>query len=358
MEYRTLGAHRRRRVDLCARHHDLRRRDRRGGAATRSSTASSTPAAACRHRRRLHGGGQRGDRRPLARRPALRRHATGSSWPPRRRFPMGTDPNDAGLSRRHLTRRAGRLPDPARVDSVDLYQVHAWDPLTPVEETLGFFDDAVRAGRSATPGCRTSSAGSSQDRRRRRVPRASPGRSPCSRSTTCSSARSSGRSSPPAWRTGSGCCPGRRWAAAGSPASTRASRAPTGATRLGEDPQRGMEAYDSAPPASAPGRRRRRPGGGRGGGAVDGGGRARLGARRPAVSSVILGARTTEQLAVNLAANGLHLTPRRDRHGSTPRAPGAGRLPLRSGGSRTARKGPLTCEDSGTGLWLVACSLP
>jgi aryl-alcohol dehydrogenase-like predicted oxidoreductase len=38
------------------------------------------------------------------------------------------------------TRRLG-------LDSIDLYQAHAWDPLTPIEETLGFFDDAVRAGK-------------------------------------------------------------------------------------------------------------------------------------------------------------------------------------------------------------------
>lgn len=37
-------------------------------------------------------------------------------------------------------RRLGR-------DNVDRYQMHGWDPLTPVEETLGFLDDAVHAGK-------------------------------------------------------------------------------------------------------------------------------------------------------------------------------------------------------------------
>ncbi|MEP7765501.1 aldo/keto reductase [Sanguibacter sp. 25GB23B1] len=63
------------------------------------------------------------------------------------RFPMGDGPNDVGLSRRHL-RTA--LDDSLRrlgVEHVDLYQMHAWDALTPVEETLRFLDDAVTAGK-------------------------------------------------------------------------------------------------------------------------------------------------------------------------------------------------------------------
>ncbi len=63
------------------------------------------------------------------------------------RFPMGAGPNDLGLSRTHL-RRA--LDDSLRrlgVDHVDLYQLHAWDALTPLEETLRFLDDAVSAGK-------------------------------------------------------------------------------------------------------------------------------------------------------------------------------------------------------------------
>ena len=63
------------------------------------------------------------------------------------RFPMGEDPNDAGLSRRHLTRALDASLTRLRVDCIDLYQVHAWDPVTPIEETLGFFDDALRAGK-------------------------------------------------------------------------------------------------------------------------------------------------------------------------------------------------------------------
>lgn len=63
------------------------------------------------------------------------------------RFPMGEGPNDAGLSRVHLTSALDASLRRLQVDHVDLYQAHAWDPLTPLEETLRFFDDAVRAGK-------------------------------------------------------------------------------------------------------------------------------------------------------------------------------------------------------------------
>ncbi len=63
------------------------------------------------------------------------------------RFPMGTDPNDAGLSRRHLTSALDASLRRLGVDAVDLYQVHAWDPWTPLEETLRTLDGFVRAGK-------------------------------------------------------------------------------------------------------------------------------------------------------------------------------------------------------------------
>ena len=63
------------------------------------------------------------------------------------RASMGPGPNDLGVSRRHL--RAA-LEDSLRrlgVEHIDLYQMHAWDALTPVEETLRFLDDAISAGK-------------------------------------------------------------------------------------------------------------------------------------------------------------------------------------------------------------------
>jgi len=63
------------------------------------------------------------------------------------RFPMGPGANDYGASRRHLTDALDSSLARLGVDSVDLYQIHAWDALTPIEETLRFLDDAVRAGK-------------------------------------------------------------------------------------------------------------------------------------------------------------------------------------------------------------------
>lgn len=63
------------------------------------------------------------------------------------RFPTDDTPNGHGLSRQHLARALDASLGRLNLDRVDLYQVHAWDPLTPVEETLRFLDDAVRAGK-------------------------------------------------------------------------------------------------------------------------------------------------------------------------------------------------------------------
>src|SRR5690242_19763466 len=59
------------------------------------------------------------------------------------RFPMGQDPNDAGLSARHLTRALEASLRRLGVESVDLYQVHSWDPVTPLAETLRTLDGFV-----------------------------------------------------------------------------------------------------------------------------------------------------------------------------------------------------------------------
>jgi aryl-alcohol dehydrogenase-like predicted oxidoreductase len=63
------------------------------------------------------------------------------------RFPTSGEPNGAGLSRRHLDRALNASLRRIGVDTVDLYQVHSWDCLTPVEETLSFLNDAIRAGK-------------------------------------------------------------------------------------------------------------------------------------------------------------------------------------------------------------------
>ena len=68
-------------------------------------------------------------------------------------FRTGTGPNDVGSSRYHLI-TCGR-GEPARLgtDYIDLYQLHGFDALTPVEEVLGTLDDLVRAGKIRYIGC-------------------------------------------------------------------------------------------------------------------------------------------------------------------------------------------------------------
>src|SRR6478735_12400052 len=63
------------------------------------------------------------------------------------RFPMGPGPNDIGISRRHLSEALDASLRRLGLQRIDLYQMHAWDALTPIEETLRFLDDAVRAGK-------------------------------------------------------------------------------------------------------------------------------------------------------------------------------------------------------------------
>src|SRR5262249_13407193 len=60
------------------------------------------------------------------------------------RFSTGPGHNDGGLSRRHLRAALDSSLRRLGVDHVDLYQLHAFDPMTPLDETLGFLDDAVR----------------------------------------------------------------------------------------------------------------------------------------------------------------------------------------------------------------------
>jgi aryl-alcohol dehydrogenase-like predicted oxidoreductase len=67
--------------------------------------------------------------------------------------PVGPGPNDMGLSRLHVMRA---LEDSLRrlgTDYVDLYQIHNYDRITPLEETLAALDDAVRQGKVRYLGC-------------------------------------------------------------------------------------------------------------------------------------------------------------------------------------------------------------
>lgn len=69
------------------------------------------------------------------------------------RFPIGTGPNDAGLSRHHIMRSVDASLRRLGTDHIDLYQVHEWDGHTPLRETLEALDDLVRAGKVRYVGC-------------------------------------------------------------------------------------------------------------------------------------------------------------------------------------------------------------
>jgi aryl-alcohol dehydrogenase-like predicted oxidoreductase len=68
-------------------------------------------------------------------------------------FPRGTGPNDVGSSRHHLTRAVEASLRRLGTDYIDLYQLHGFDALTPVEETLATLDGMVRAGKIRYIGC-------------------------------------------------------------------------------------------------------------------------------------------------------------------------------------------------------------
>jgi aryl-alcohol dehydrogenase (NADP+) len=62
--------------------------------------------------------------------------------------PMSDDPNDRGLSRKHIMQSIDNSLRRLGTDYVDLYQIHRFDPSTPVEETLAALDNVVRAGKA------------------------------------------------------------------------------------------------------------------------------------------------------------------------------------------------------------------
>lgn len=225
------------------------------------------------------------------------------------RFPTGAGPNDRGLSRRHLRDALHASLRRLGVESIDLYQVHAYDPHTPLEETLRFLDDALQAGAISYVGLSNYTGWQIQKvvdlaefRGLVRPVTLQPQYNLLVREIEWEII-------PACQSTGLGLLPwsplGGGWLTGKYARDTR----PEGATRLGEDPDRGVEAYDRRSP-----RRRTWD--------VIDAVRSIAVARgitmaqvalawlldRAAVSSVILGARTVEQLHENLGAVGLHLT--------------------------------------------------
>src|ERR1700684_3947761 len=62
--------------------------------------------------------------------------------------PMGPGQNDRGLSRKHIMSAIDASLSRLNLDYVDLYQIHRWDPHTPIEETMEALHDVVRSGKA------------------------------------------------------------------------------------------------------------------------------------------------------------------------------------------------------------------
>lgn len=62
--------------------------------------------------------------------------------------PMGEGPNDGGYGRQHLLAQVDASLARLGLDHVDLYQIHGWDPIAPMEEGLRALEDIVRSGRA------------------------------------------------------------------------------------------------------------------------------------------------------------------------------------------------------------------
>ena len=235
------------------------------------------------------------------------------------RFAMGEGKNDLGLSRRHLRQALDASLERLQVDHIDLYQVHSFDPLTPLDETWSFLDDAVRAGKIAYVGLSNYTGWQIQKvvdladfRGLARPVTLQPQYNLLARDIEFEIV-------PACESTGLGLLP---WSPLGGGWLTgkyKRDERPTGATRLGDDPQRGVEAYDRRGPQQRTWD-------------VIEAVQAIAGDRgvsmaqvalawvvdRPLMTSVILGARTLEQLEDNLGAAGLHLTPRRPSGSTRP----------------------------------------
>lgn len=69
------------------------------------------------------------------------------------RFPMGKGPNEAGLSRHHIVNECEASLRRLKRDVIDLYQVHEWDGLTPLEETMEALDTLLKQGKVRYIGC-------------------------------------------------------------------------------------------------------------------------------------------------------------------------------------------------------------
>jgi 1-deoxyxylulose-5-phosphate synthase len=73
-------------------------------------------------------------------------------------YPTTPGPNGRGLSRKHLLAAIDASLERLGLDYVDLYQIHRWDPETPIEETMEALHDVVRAGKARYLGASATAA--------------------------------------------------------------------------------------------------------------------------------------------------------------------------------------------------------
>lgn len=225
------------------------------------------------------------------------------------RFPMGQGPNHLGLSRKHLSEALDASLQRLDVEQIDLYQMHGWDALTPIDETLRFLDDAIATGKIAYYGF--SNFLGWQLTKAVWMAKANGYQPPVTLQPQYNLlVRDIEHEIVPACQDADiGLLP---WSPLGGgwlSGKYKRDQMPTGATRLGENPKRGMEAFD---------KRNSNPMTWEVIGAVEDIAKVHKAsmaqvalawvAAQPAVTSVILGARTTEQLADNLGAASLMLT--------------------------------------------------
>ena len=225
------------------------------------------------------------------------------------RFPMGDGPNHIGLSRKHLAEALEASLKRLGVEQIDLYQMHAWDALTPIEETLRFLDDAVSTGKIAYYGFSnflgwhlTKAVWIAKMQGFAPPVTLQPQYNLLVRDIEHEIV-------PACQDAGMGLLP---WSPLGGgwlSGKYKRDQMPTGSTRLGENPKRGMEAFEARNAKSRTWEII---------GAVEdiakahGVSMAQVAlawtAAQPAVTSVILGARTSEQLVDNLGSAELALT--------------------------------------------------
>ena len=237
-------------------------------------------------------------------------------------FQTGPHPTDQGAGRRHLTRALDASLNRLGIDVIDLYQIHCWDSSSPLEETLATLHDMVRAGKVRYVGVSNVTGWQLQRYLLTARHMGAPPIVSYQAQYNLLDRHIEWELIPQCVEEGIGLLPwsplGGGWLAG----KYSPDQFPSGATRLGDNPERGVEAYairnndrtwrildEVGAIASARGVPH-----------------AQVALnwlrRRPSVASVILGARTVAQLDENLAALEWRLTPEEGKRLDEVAAPG------------------------------------